>query len=203
MLGPRAQVGFTLVEVMVTVFVVAIGLLTAAGLQAVSKKAAFDAIQRTTATVLAQDMLERIRSNPLQVSHYAPTEIYQGKEPIASTCSSSASCTQALLVGYDLAQWWQSLDGASETIADGTGSAYSGGLRSPAGCIRYSGGNLVEVIVTWRGMSQITQASDGNVDDPTNDTCGDAISDYEKNGTQSFRRLLRLQAHVQQPPITP
>lgn len=200
MLNRHAQAGFTLVEVMVTVFVVAIGLLTAAGLQAVSKKAAFDALQRSTATILAQDMIERIRSNPLEANRYASLGTVISAAPPAATCGSGTACSSGDLVGYDLARWWEALDGASEQIADGNGgTSSSGGLRSPVGCIRNTG-NLVEVVIAWRGMSLITQGDAATLEDPTNDTCGENTAAFEKSGSQSFRRVLRVQAHIENPP---
>ena len=196
MLNRHATVGFTLVEVMVTVFVVAIGLLTAAGLQAVSKKAAFDALQRTTASVIAQDMLERIRANPTMQAEY----VKQGaavKAPITgATCGSGTACSKLELVSYDLSRWWLSLDGAAEIISSGSTTTNAGGLRSPVGCISQTG-LVVNVVVVWRGLSAIRQASDNGPDDPTSDTCGETEAAYEKNGTQSYRRVLRLQAHIQ------
>ena len=203
MLSQRRAAGFTLVEVMVTVFVVAIGLLAAAGLQALSKKAAFDAVQRTTATVLAQDMLERIRANSLQVADYATKGQQLSAAPAtAATCGTAdgAACSAAELVDYDLNRWWESLDGASEKIAaGGSSTANGGGLRSPTGCIR-SVGNRVDVVIAWRGMSAIQQAESTDTDDPTSDPCGEdpAVADYEKDDSsrQSFRRVLRLQAHI-------
>ena len=44
--------GFTLIEVLVTVFVMGVGLLALAGLQIIAKKASFDAAQRTLAAML-------------------------------------------------------------------------------------------------------------------------------------------------------
>ena len=196
MLSRQASTGFTLVEVMVTVFVVAIGLLTAAGLQAVSKKAAFDALQRTTASVIAQDMLERIRANPTMQENYVLLGA-EVKGPISGvTCGGGTACSKLELVSYDLSRWWMSLDGAAETISSGATTANAGGLRSPVGCISQSG-LVVNVVVAWRGLSAIRQASDGD-DDPTSDTCGEGQSPdpYEKTGTQSYRRVLRLQAHI-------
>ena len=203
MLSQRRAAGFTLVEVMVTVFVVAIGLLAAAGLQALSKKAAFDAVQRTTATVLAQDMLERIRANSLQVADYASKGQQLSAAPTTTaTCGTAdgAACSAAELVDYDLNRWWESLDGASEKIAaGGSTTTNGGGLRSPTGCIR-SVGNRVDVVIAWRGMSAIQQAESTDTEDPTSDPCGEdpAVADYEKDASsrQSFRRVLRLQAHI-------
>lgn len=202
MLSRHRTQGFTLVEVMVTVFVVAIGLLAAASLQALSKKAAFDAVQRTTATVLAQDMLERIRANAPQVADYASKGRQLTAAPattVACGAADGTACSAAELVDYDLARWWESLDGAAEKIAaGGSNTANSGGLRSPAGCIR-SVGNRVDVVIAWRGMSAIKQAESTDTADPTSDPCGEdpAVADYEKDSSrQSFRRVLRLQAHI-------
>ena len=198
MLTRSANRGFTLVEVLVTVFVVAIGLLAAAGLQAVSKKAAVDAIQRTTATVLAQDMLERIRSNPTQVDQYVGHNINEASPASSTNCGgyNQAACSAEQLVAYDLAQWWQSLDGADEQVAAGDGTTTrAGGLRSPGGCIRRTG-DMVEIVVVWRGLSRIRQVSD-SPDDPSGDRCFEASDPYERDSDlQSFRRVLRLQAHI-------
>lgn len=197
----QGQQGFTLVEVMVTVFVVAIGLLSAAALQAVSKKAAFDALQRSTATVIAQDMLERIRANKSRSAAYATNkEIYAEDKPTTPTCSVTTTCDEGSLVGYDLSQWWEALDGASEKIAEVGGTASNaGGLRNPAGCIRTTG-NFVEVVIVWRGMTAIDQTSSGD-DDPTGDTCGTNPTKFAgyyelDSDNRSYRRVLRLRAYV-------
>ena len=205
MLNPRATAGFTLIEVMVTVFVVAIGLLTAAGLQAVSKKAALEATQRTTASVLAQDMLERLRSNALNLDAYVGRDVRGNNQPPAAGCggNTGTACDPTQMVAFDYAQWWASLDGASEKIATGVGSATTnaGGLRSPVGCVRRENG-WIEVIIEWRGLSLISQTPDtDNPLDPTAATCGVAArqADWELDTTtnKSFRRVLRLQAHIQ------
>lgn len=207
-LAPRSrgrQQGFTLVEVMVTVFVVAVGLLSAAALQAVSKKASLDAVQRTTATVLAQDMIERIRANRAQLADYAVNDLSDQTAPAAPGCGTGTDpdCTAAQLVAYDLHHWWRSVAGSDETIADGSGgSEAAGGLRDPAGCIRVIG-QQIDVVVTWRGMSKISQVPEANnEDDPTDDACGELLVNednqplYEAEGTESYRRVLRLRAFV-------
>jgi len=196
-LKPRTQQGFTLVEVMVTVFVVAIGLLAAAALQAVSKKAAVDAIQRTTATVVAQEMIERIRANPILMSQYDGNV---GSAPPQPACGSSSNCTDTDLIAYDRYSWWQNLEGAAEKInIGGTATETAGGLRNPKGCVRVSG-NLVEVVVVWRGMSKITQGAEtGDTEDPTGDACfntDESPNDFDLVGGQSYRRVLRIRAHI-------
>jgi len=203
-LNARRQRGFTLVETMVTVFVVAIGLLSAAALQAVSKKAALDAMQRSAATVVAQDMIERIRANNTRAAldAYALNGKEIHKAPEAPACGDTSNCSSVALVGYDLSRWWQSLDGSLETISDGSSNQSAGGLRDPAGCIRVNG-NQVDVVVTWRGMTQTSQVPEiGDTEDPTADPCGINLTNvsggnlYEKEGSNSYRRVLRIRAFV-------
>ena len=57
------QNGFALFEVLITVIIMAIGLLGLAALQVTSLKANHGALQKTQATFLAYDMVDRIRSN--------------------------------------------------------------------------------------------------------------------------------------------
>lgn len=57
------QAGFTLLEVMVAVFVLGVGLLGLAQLQITSLKYNLSAESRTQASLLAGDMLDRIRAN--------------------------------------------------------------------------------------------------------------------------------------------
>lgn len=58
------QGGITLIEVLVTILVVAIGLLGLASMQSVSLKSNQDSIQRAAATNLAYELVSRMRANP-------------------------------------------------------------------------------------------------------------------------------------------
>ena len=94
--------GFSLVELMVALLVVAIGLLGLAGLQATGLTNNHTAYLRTQATVLAQDMADRMRSNPAGLSAYLTPGA-------ASACG--AGCTPQQVAGNDRAQW-------DKTVAD-------------------------------------------------------------------------------------
>lgn len=62
MLSER-QSGFSMIEVLIAVLILAVGLLGVAGVQVVSMQNTANANLRSQATILAQDMAERIRAN--------------------------------------------------------------------------------------------------------------------------------------------
>jgi type IV pilus assembly protein PilV len=57
------QRGFSLIEVLVTVLILAIGLLGLAGLQSTSLRSNHSSLLRSQATVLAYDIADRLRAN--------------------------------------------------------------------------------------------------------------------------------------------
>ena len=86
------QRGLSLVEVLVTMVIVAIGLLGIAGLQLSSLKLGLIAENRSTAVIVVSTLLDRMRSNISNVSSYA----------IAYGASSPTGTTQA---DVDVAQF--------------------------------------------------------------------------------------------------
>ncbi len=111
--------GFTLVEVLVSVVILAIGLLGLAGMQTLSLKNNQDAFLYTQATALAYEMGDRIKVNPVPwQSSSLPTP--------ASTCPNTSCnsktnlCTPAQMASFDYCGWKAkafSLLGSSNTTA--------------------------------------------------------------------------------------
>ena len=62
------QKGIGLIEVLITILVIAIGLLGLAGMQAQSMKSTYQSGQRSQAIWIAQELAERMRANPQAVS---------------------------------------------------------------------------------------------------------------------------------------
>jgi len=105
--------GFTLIEVLIAMLVLAFGLLGLAGLQATSLKNNQSAYNRSQATQLAYDMADRIRSNLAEANKLA-TSSYVTINPNAAAAQAdcktvSTTCTPADLAQNDLAQWYQDL----------------------------------------------------------------------------------------------
>jgi type IV pilus assembly protein PilV len=115
---PRKSAGFTLLELLVTLFVVAIGVLGTASLQALSLKMAQAGQLRSQAVIAGLDLLERIEANnPAAVAgSYAPATI---PTSFAKDCATTF-CQPSELATYDLVQFITGLQaqlpGASATV---------------------------------------------------------------------------------------
>ena len=98
------QQGFTLLEVLIALLVLSIGLLGLAALQTTGLRSNEMASMRTTSTMLAYDITDRMRANPQGIldGNYV---IDTG--PITGTPSdcTSTDCTTSQLATYDLSQW--------------------------------------------------------------------------------------------------
>ncbi len=92
------QSGFTLIEVLVAIIILAIGLLGLANLQIVSLRNNMSAYLRTQAIVLAHDIMERMRSN---VQYYNTNPI---PNPISHGCLKN-QCTLQQIAENDLFEW--------------------------------------------------------------------------------------------------
>ena len=187
----RRPAGFTLIEVLITMVVTAIGLLTVAGLQASAKKASYEAAQRTVATALAQDMIERMRVNPSVKDSYVTGNSDVTNGTAASACDNSNAggtparvCTPAEIATTDLAQWGQKLKGSQEKL----GAVEVGGLTNAWGCVVKGTGSYF-VVVTWRGFSAVADPGDlpAGVDQ-----CGKGLGIYTDPATGSIDTLRRL-----------
>lgn len=198
MLRQRAH-GFTLVEVLVTVVVLALGLLALAGLQAMSKKSAFEAMQRTTAGVLANDLIARMRSNTAALDSYLVDELSAAPAADEDCAAANATCSAQELAAYDLSTWWNALNGAGETDAEGQNV---GGLTSPVGCVVSLGSCRYQVTVAWRGITPVNQEPDDDIDnDPIASECGTSNEDYVDPNTSEtlnyrYRRVLVVDAQI-------
>ncbi|MEE9352242.1 MAG: type IV pilus modification protein PilV [Thiotrichaceae bacterium] len=64
------QSGFSLIEVLITVVILATGLLSITGLQLNSVKASHNALMKTQARYIATTLLDKIRANPQALSDY-------------------------------------------------------------------------------------------------------------------------------------
>jgi type IV pilus assembly protein PilV len=103
--------GFSLVEVLVAMFVVAMGILALAGLVQAATRYSKMSELRSTAALLANDIADRIRANPIGAELGPGGYDLTGKtfpSPVASPhagCSADVPCGPGDLAKADLADW--------------------------------------------------------------------------------------------------
>jgi type IV pilus assembly protein PilV len=112
--------GFTMLEVLISIVVIAFGMLGVAGLQAFALKNSQGASYRSVATVLATDLIDRMRANPIAATNNSYANgTSQGTAAQSTACLTSAGCASAQeLAANDLFEW-QALIAA--TLPNGAG----------------------------------------------------------------------------------
>lgn len=120
------QSGTNLVEVMVALLILAIGLLGLAMLQLEGMKYNSDSYLRTQATLMASEIIERMRANSNAAASY--TAAIPGSPP--NDCLAS-SCSPAQMAAFDLFHWNRNLTnqvtglpGATTSISLVSGTTY-------------------------------------------------------------------------------
>ncbi|HET8900065.1 MAG TPA: type IV pilus modification protein PilV [Rhodanobacteraceae bacterium] len=105
---PRRHRGLSLIEVLVAVLIFSIGLIGLAGLLVMSTQANHGAFVRTQATVLSQNLADRMRSNVVGLwqGNYDGTYTAVTGAP---ACDSTAPCKPQDLATRDRIQWRQLL----------------------------------------------------------------------------------------------
>lgn len=175
------QKGFSLVEVLLGMFILTVGILGMASIQILAKRLGYDAMQRSIAINLAHDITERIRSNHYVIDDYVTSNLVAGgvgdgklNKPSVDCMPANGQCvgadcqnyfcTNAQNVMWDLYEWEQALDGFNEK----SGDSALGGLVSPRGCISSANG-LINVVISWRGFQTLGNPQTGNA---FADACG-------------------------------
>ena len=98
------QKGVGLIETMVSLFVLAIGLLGMSGMQVTAMKQSQNAYYRTQASYLAYDIIDRMRANRTTAK---TTDAYASNYNQTHTTSAdcSSNCSTAQIASYDLMNW--------------------------------------------------------------------------------------------------
>ena len=106
MMSPkRQQAGFGLFEILITIVIVAIGLLGLAAMQATGLKNNQSAYRSSQATFLAYDIADRMRTNTSAISSYLMGPDEATEKGVTGGCYSTTGCTAAQLAANDLNEW--------------------------------------------------------------------------------------------------
>jgi type IV pilus assembly protein PilV len=102
--------GFTLVEVLVAMFVVALGLAGAAAVQAVAVRAADEAAHLSDGLRLADALAQRMRANPVAMAlpdganPYLQFDTGAGAAAPAASCYGGDACDAVQMANFDLGE---------------------------------------------------------------------------------------------------
>jgi type IV pilus assembly protein PilV len=174
--GRHALRGASMIEVLVTMVIIAFGLLGMAGLQMRLQSSEMEAYQRTQALLLLDDLRSRIEANRLEAAKYAEgapvaTPVGAGMVncPVTDATSTRAE--------VDVKEWCEALKGAAESA----GGIKVGAMVGGRGCVEAlpvgaAGDQLYRVEVAWQGLTPIAA--------PT-ETCGAG----QYNGTADSKCL--------------
>lgn len=155
--SPRGrQRGAALVEILVSLVIVAFGLVALAGLQTRMNAATLEAYQRAQALTLLEDMTQRLQANINEADDYVVAQPLGTADAEPADCSGLGAATRARM---DQCEWSNALKGAAELRA---GDA-AGAMIGARGCVdQLQAANpatgvcqpaAYRVTVTWQGFN--------------------------------------------------
>ncbi|PKO84907.1 MAG: type IV pilus modification protein PilV [Betaproteobacteria bacterium HGW-Betaproteobacteria-11] len=184
--GNGGQKGFSLIEVLISIVIIAISLLGLAGLQARAMNSEFESYQRSQAVLLANDMVERMRMSRTSLGKFKNVSTAAGGGYLGTAGNDSyvVDCASTDAGDVALCEWDSLLKGTAET----TGGSKVGAMIGARGCITYDlatelGGiadsGVFTVTVAWQG----TQATVGS----TSNLCATGLY-----GNEASRRVVSM-----------
>jgi type IV pilus assembly protein PilV len=143
--SPRGQRGFTLIEVLVTVVLISVGLLGVAALQLTTLRANQESYARSQAGVLAADILDRMRANPLAFRGGAYDVTWNGTS--ATTTPTGIDTLAIARASADLLAWQTAIN-----------RTLPGDAVDVAGRV-VRNGRIVTISIQWRERAEGTGAA--------------------------------------------
>lgn len=162
-----------MIEVLITIVIVAIGLLGLFSMQSRLQQSEVESYQRTQAMMLLNDMASRISANRANAADY----VTGPSDDPASLGGTPCPTANATLQERDRAEWCDQIQGAAEVQS----GANVGALINGRGCVyERFGGAEYQVTVVWQGLSPINspniicgKESPNPFDGPAGSSCVD------------------------------
>jgi type IV pilus assembly protein PilV len=171
-----------MIEVLVTIVIIAFGLLGLAGLLSRLQSSEMEAYQRSQALLLLNDMANRIAANRSNHTSYPDAATTTSPLGVGITCSGVTVTSPTAVAQSDLREWCEALQGAGET---NTAGAKVGAMIGGRGCIETVGAApaiAYRVTVAWQGLTPISAP-------PVAIACG--AGSYDSTGTACVNDLCR------------
>lgn len=158
----RAAAGFTLLEVLITLIILAVGMLGLANLQSKIHVTEIESYQRAQAVLLLQDMVDRINSNrsTQAMDGYVSADALGTDTEEDCTAATIAAVTPATkrLAAADRCQWSDTLLGASEKRGGSSVGAMIGArgcieeVQAPDPTVGVCTPGIYRVTIAWQGL---------------------------------------------------
>ena len=163
-----------MLEVLISIFIILLGLLGLAGLIVRSNQAEMESYQRVQAVMLVQDMVDRMNANRKDIANYVANV---GTGSVVQDCTAPA--TRA---GIDLCEWNNALLGNAET----QGGTNVGAMIGARGCVTVvdAANRIYLVSVAWQGLAATADA-------PNTNACG--LNQYQD---EKLRRLVTATVRI-------
>ena len=144
--APAKNRGTSMLEILITMLILAIGMLGLASLQGRAHTSELESYQRGQALVLLQDMAGRIEGNLASAANYVSGAIGTG-------ATDAANCTTlGTRAAVDLCEWSKALKGSSET--KGGTTTKQGAMINGKGCVATTAVTDIYMIsVVWQGLT--------------------------------------------------
>lgn len=157
---PPRQDGISMIEVLVTIVILAFGLLGLAGLHTRLQLSEMEAYQRSQALLLLDDMVNRMSTN-----RYAAASYVTATAP-AGTGNACTATTFTDREARDACEWSNALLGAAEM----SGTSKVGALIGGRGCVSDLGNGEYMITVAWQGNGPLSAP-------PASVSCGQSLYD--------------------------
>lgn len=172
--GGREQ-GLSMIEVLVTVVILAAGLLGLMGLQSRVQVMETESYQRAQALVLLEDMANRLMVNRKAAAAY----VTGSEEPLGTGFDCRVTSTSTLQQ-KDACEWSALLQGSAEM----SGTNKIGAVIGGRGCVEELGNNEYLLTVAWQGMAPSSAP-------PAEQSCGRTLYDGGANSSCTNDRCRR------------
>lgn len=167
------NMGFSMIEVLITIVILMFGLLALAGLQGRAVTAQMEAYQRSQALVLLNDMADRMNANRKNAALY-----------VATLDGAACPDSDGTLAGNDKSEWCNALAGAAEVQS----GANVGAMIGARGCITQTVAPATGVAsqyliaVAWQGLNSSAISTN---------TCG-----QNQYGNEAQRRVVEIPINI-------
>lgn len=153
------QRGFTLIEVLISMVILAIGLLGLAAMQAMSLRDNQDAYYYQQATLLAYEMQDRIRGNSDYWSENSSATAGQNTK-----CNSSPGCSAAEMAANDYGYWKKSVEDTFPVPTSGNRVEISDSAQANTPCKKTYSTSLC-LITRWARTNSGTSSTASKLSD--------------------------------------